>query len=432
MPLIPNVMTEFWTHGGVYAPYELNETVAALRKSGQNIVEAEAFTGGPAVSMWTETPEWLKPIGDAAFCGGVNRMILHRFVQQPWDDKFLPGATMGRWGTHFDRTQTWWEQSKAMVDYWQRCQALLQWGRIATAERDFTAISRDSIKVESIHRKQDSTDIYFVANTSRLTGTATCSFRVSGMQPELWDPVTSSMRVLRWYEDKNGFTSISIPFEKAQSFFVVFRKKSGAKPASVRPDFPGLKEVATLKGSWQVSFDKRWGGPEKPVSFSALSDWTLNELNGIKYYSGTAIYTKRFDVIASQLKNSLYLDLGVVKHIARVKLNGKDLGVVWTAPWRVLLPSGLLKSSGNQLVIEVANVWANRLIGDEQEPADMEWLPAHLEGGQYLKEFPDWFVKDQPRPSKGRYTFTTWNYFKKDSPLVSSGLIGPVRVMVAE
>ena len=89
----------------------------------------------------------------------------------------------------------------------------------------------------------------------------------------------------------------------------------------------------------------------------------------------------------------------------------------------------MLKAGGNQLAIEITNVWANRLIGDEQEPPDCKWLPGHMGHGGFLKEFPEWFVKGQPRPSKGRYCFTTWNYFTKDSPLVSSGLLGPVRLL---
>jgi hypothetical protein len=122
----------------------------------------------------------------------------------------------------------------------------------------------------------------------------------------------------------------------------------------------------------------------------------------------------------------------VVRHIASVKLNNTDLGVVWTAPWKIKIPSALLKPTGNLLIIEVTNVWANRLIGDEQEPADCEWIPGYISGGNSLKEFPDWFLNKQPRPSKSRYCFTTWNYFTKDSPLISSGLLGPVRVMKEE
>jgi hypothetical protein len=437
MPLVHHVMTEFWTGNGEYTPYELAPTVAALRKSDHNLIESEAFTGQPADSKWSENPAWLKPIGDAAFCAGVNRMVLHRFVHQPWDERYKPGNSMGQWGTHFDRTQTWWKPAKAMVTYWQRCQALLQWGQFATAENDFAVTTNDSIKVKSIHRHENNTDIYFVANTAREAGTAQCSFKVAGMQPELWDPVTSTMYPLLQFEIANGITTLNLPFDKAQSFFVVFRKKLVNTAVAKTPGFTAVKELATIDGPWQVKFDAAWGGPAKPVEFTALQDWTINADEGIKYYSGTAVYAKIFDAPATQTmgkKSALYLDLGLVNHIARVLLNGKELGVVWTAPWRIALPAAVLKKQNNQLVIEVTNVWANRLIGDEQQPADCEWLPNQYfyNSGYQLKEFPDWFLKKQPRPSKKRYCFTTWNYFDKDAPLVPSGLVGPVRIVAEQ
>jgi alpha-L-rhamnosidase len=442
MPLVQNVMTEFWTHNGVYSPFELDPTVAALRKSGQNIVEAEAFTGDPKDSKWDETPSWLKPMGDAAFCAGVNRFILHRFVQQPWDIRYLPGATMGQWGTHFDRTQTWWKPGKAMVKYWQRCQALLQWGRIAEkTDSDFivTPVGKDqsglggNISIKAIHRRHDSTDIYFVANLSHNTGAGICYFKIGGMQPELWDPVTGSIRLLSQFEDRNGQISLSLSFEDAQSFFIVFRHKATVQPGSAKKgNFSSRKEILAINGSWQVKFDTTWGGPPRSVTFASLQDWTTRPEKGIRYFSGTAVYRKSFDLSATSLPaagSDLYLDLGTVKHLVHIFLNGKDLGVLWTAPWSIRIPAGLLKAKGNRLTIEVTNVWANRLIGDEQEPADCEWLPGHMGGGSFLKAFPDWFLQNKPRPSKGRYCFTTWNYFTKDSPLVPSGLMGPVKIM---
>lgn len=420
LPKIDRVMTEFWTNEGRYAPFEVDPTIAALRKSGQNIVEAEAFTGLPGDSRWTETPAWLKPIGDAAYCAGINRFILHRFVQQPWDGQYMPGATMGCWGTHFDRTQTWWEPGKALVQYWQRCQALLQWGQIAPL--DFSA---DGLPVTAIHRRAEGADLWFVANPQRVGGEVRCVFKVTGKQPELWDPVTGEMRDLPEFKNADGQTEISLTFGVAQSFFVVFRKPGIPTPGS---NFPAHNQVAEISGPWEVRFDPKWGGPAS-VKFDKLTDWTSHPEPGIRYYSGTATYQKTFDGAAGNR-----LDLGVVNHLARVWLNGRDLGVIWTAPWQVEIPMGLLKPKGNQLEIEVTNVWANRLIGDEQEPADCEWSPGHhfKNQGGFLKRFPDWFVKNNPRPSQGRYCFTTWNYFTKESPLVPSGLVGPVTLQSAE
>jgi hypothetical protein len=474
----------------------LEPTIAALRRSGQNLLQAEAFTGHPNDSKWRETPAWLKPIGDAAFCAGVNRIVIHRFVEQPWGDQYKPGATMGQWGSHFDRTQTWWKPAAATVKYWQRCQALLQWGRIVPrADDDFVVLDKNTDAIiKYIHRRQGNTNVYFVANTSHQPGAAFCSFKVSGMQPELWDPVTGDMRILTQYENIDSTLSLTLRFEDAQSFFIVFREKtkSPAKeqasvagvpaqtstnrkvniagqvsetvnvsvpqkdsvskqtssagkvalpvkpsapgmPSASGDNFPNLLERLTIGGSWHVTFDSVWGGPAKPVVFTKLEDWTMRPEKGIRYFSGTAVYHKTFDVsaavrVAGGGHKDLYLDLGDVKHIARVVLNDKDLGVAWTAPWRVKIPMGLLRDKGNRLEIEVTNTWANRLIGDEQEPPDCLWLPGFM-GGTYLKEFPDWFLKGTPRPSKGRYCFTTWNYFTKDSPLMSSGLMGPVRIM---
>jgi hypothetical protein len=416
-------MTEFWTNGGKYTPYLVDPTIAALRKSGQNIIEAEAFTGVPGDSRWSETPAWSKPMGDEAYCAGINRFILHRFVHQPWDERYKPGATMGLWGTHFDRTQTWWEPAKGLFQYWQRCQALLQWGQIAPV--DFSA---EGLPVRGIHRADGGTHVFFVAHAGG-GGNATCKFTVEGMQPELWDPVTGTMRELSDFRFENGKTVVPLKFAPAQSWFVVFRKKA-AQPQEPRPNFPELQNVAELTGPWDVRFDPKWGGPAE-VRFDKLEDWTKRPEPGVRYYSGSATYRKTFPVSGLQSPASkLFLDLGTVNHIARVRLNGRDLGIIWTAPWGVEIPQGLLKPTGNELEIEVTNVWANRLIGDEQEPPDCEWLPGHhfADQGGFLKKFPDWFVKNEPRPSKGRFCFTTWNYFTKDSPLIPSGLLGPVTI----
>ena len=125
--------------------------------------------------------------------------------------------------------------------------------------------------------------------------------------------------------------------------------------------------------------------------------------------------------------SQLFLNLGTIHALAEVWLNGENLGVVWTAPWRVDISSAV-KAKRNKLEIKVTNVWANRLIGDEQQPPDCFYGKGDFGNGGPLKSFPDWFVKNEPRPSPGRFTFTTWNYFTKNSPLVPSGLLGPVTV----
>jgi alpha-L-rhamnosidase len=326
MPHVQQVMTEFWTKGGTFEPIELPATLAALRKSGQNIVEAEAFTGYPADSQWSETPAWLKPMGDAAFCAGVNRFILHRFTHQPWADNFKPGLTMGQWGTHFDRTQTWWEPGKAMVRYWTRCQALLQWGKPAEVAGDFSATSSKGIELKTIHRRERDTEVFFVANLARISGEAWCDFAVAGRQPELWDPVTGVIRDLSQFSEKNGRTQLPLTFAAAQSYFVVFRSKPAT--ALTGGNEPALQQAIDLEKDWDVMFDPAWGGPTGSLKFNQLEDWSQRREPGIKYYSGTAMYRKTFDAPpATVAASKLSLSLGTVHCIAAVKLNGHDLGV---------------------------------------------------------------------------------------------------------
>jgi hypothetical protein len=220
-----------------------------------------------------------------------------------------------------------------------------------------------------------------------------------------------------------------------QSCFVVFPRDK--QPSAGKLNFPVAKVGTELQGPWQVAFDPKWGGPAK-IEFAALEDWTKRPEPGIRYYSGTAVYRKTFD--APPTGRATHLDLGKVKNLARVRLNGKDLGTVWCAPWRVDV-GGALKARGNRLEIEVVNVWVNRILGDEQEPPDVEmvktdhpqWKGGYLEGlyGMGLKDLPDWLVAGKPRPTK-RYTFVNWQFYPKDAPLLESGLSGPVRLLSVE
>jgi hypothetical protein len=277
----------------------------------------------------------------------------------------------------------------------------------------------------------DETDIYFVANPEPSTLEVSCSFRIPGGVPEIWNPETGEIRALPAYHAAGGRLSTTLRFDPFQSWFVVFRKKTALKPARGE-NFPDYHPVEEISGSWQVSFDSRWGGPAKPVRFDTLTDWSKNALDGIKYYSGTAIYSKDFTVEPSLLSEGgeLWLDLGRVEVIAHVRVNGKDCGTAWKPPYRVAV-SGALRGGNNRLEVEVVNLWPNRMIGDARlYPEDCQW-----QGGRTLKEWPEWFLKNLPRPS-GRYSFETNKHYSKDGPIYSkdgdgmtaSGLLGPVSI----
>jgi hypothetical protein len=274
------------------------------------------------------------------------------------------------------------------------------------------------------HRRDGETEIYFLANPEDKAVDATAVFRVSGKRPELWDPIDGKSRGLAQYTIADGRTSVPLRFAPYQSFFIVFRD-AAAPPSSSGVNFPVPVESAALGGPWEISFDPKWGGPERVV-FETLADWSQRPENGIKYYSGTAVYRKTFDLpqFAPVKGEHFWLDLGTVKNIAGVRLNGRDLGVVWCDPWRVDITDEV-KAETNLLEIRVANLWPNRLIGDEREPADAEYA----RGGR-LARWPDWLLEGKPRPSAGRLTFSTWKHFTKDSPLLPSGLLGPVKILI--
>jgi hypothetical protein len=247
------------------------------------------------------------------------------------------------------------------------------------------------------HRRDGGDDIYFVANRSDQPQTALCRFRVAGKYAECWDPVTGRRYVApaAAREKRNdGGTALPLKFAPYQSALIVFRKD---RSTSVAEQLPGaFHPLIELASPWEVAFDPAWGGPEKIV-FEKLDDWTQRPEEGIRHYSGKAVYRQRFDL--KRTSGAFRLSLGIVHDMASVKLNGRDLGIVWCDPWDVEIPAGLLHDQGNKLEITVANRWPNRMIGD------------------------------QALPPEKRRTKTNWNPFHKNSPLLPSGLIGPVQVM---
>ena len=195
-----------------------------------------------------------------------------------------------------------------------------------------------------------------------------------------------------------------------------------------------LPQPITVDGPWNVSFTPGWGAPRQFV-FNKLASWTSSHNGGIKYFSGTGTYRKSFTVPASFIgaDNRVILELGSVKDMARVWVNGREMGVLWHAPFKMDVTSAL-KAGVNNLRVAVTNTWRNRLIGDDQQPSSLQWGGMRTSGntlvGRPLKRFPEWVIHNTPRPNKGRLTFETWNYYVQGSRLSAAGLIGPVKLAV--
>jgi len=185
-----------------------------------------------------------------------------------------------------------------------------------------------------------------------------------------------------------------------------------------------------VDGEWTVGFPGGWGAPAA-VQFPSLMSWTQHSDPGVRYFSGTATYSKKIDLPPGTLNSQrqIWLDLGDVQVIAEVKLNGRDFGVLWQPPF-CLDVTATLREGNNDLEVKVTNLWVNRLIGDEQLPEDREWTKVPARGGYALKVYPDWFQRGERSPV-GRVTFATWKHYERNAPLLPSGLLGPVTLRSA-
>jgi len=266
---------------------------------------------------------------------------------------------------------------------------------------------------------------FLVVKTLVVEGTADGKpFKVSGKDPEtfcLASAVSASERVAEVRRGMHG----QLLLEAWQSGRYELKMASGQ---THRMDVPTLPAPLEVRGPWEVRFAGGWGAPER-ITLDALIDWSKHSDPGIKYFSGTATYRTTFKWRPSQsqisnLKSQVHLDLGKVAVMAEVKLNGKDLGLLWKPPFSVEVPEAV-KSGENVLEVRVVNLWVNRQIGDEQLPEDSE-----RNSNGTLKSWPQWLSQGKPSPT-GRYTFTSWRLWKKDSPLQESGLLGPVRLVTA-
>ena len=316
------------------------------------------------------------------------------------------------------------------------------------------------------HRRDGRNDYYFIVNPENRPAHFKATVRIEGKIPEFWYPETGEIEVAGIWQNMKGFTDVDVRLKSNESVFLVFRRPSGridavstittAIPDSLfkvtripngnilirslaagkftvemvsgRKHSVEIKEIpqpVEIKGNWKVSFQPVTGSPVSGT-FDHLASWTESADEEIKYFSGTAKYRNEFIIPGNILTTGfrVILDLGLVKEIADVRINGKQAGILWHAPFITDI-TRYLKPGVNIIEIDVTNTWVNRLIGDEQFPEDCNW-GGFFRVGCSLIEFPQWLINNQQRPSKERSTFATWNYFTRESPLPESGLIGPV------
>jgi len=262
---------------------------------------------------------------------------------------------------------------------------------------DFDAAnSSNSQKIEFVHRQLADGDLYFVDNRGDNESTFDATFRIAGKTPELWYSETGKTAPAA-FAIASGRTTVPLHLEPWGTVFVVFRRP--AKETSHSLPKVSDTQLATVDGAWSLAFQPGRGAPPS-ISLDKLMPWNESTDKGVKYFSGIGTYTTTVQAAPEWFSKgaSLWIDLGDVKNLAVVTVNGKDLGTVWHAPYRVDATSAL-KPGANEVVIKVVNTWVNRLIGDKQ---------------------PDAATK---------YTFSTWNTYKADTPLLPSGLIGPVAIL---
>lgn len=285
---------------------------------------------------------------------------------------------------------------------------------------DFNVLESDSkTDYDYIHYTIGESDVYFVTNQTTERKVINCQFRVTGLQPELWDALTGEIRDAKAFTQKDGLTTVPLTLEPYGAIFVVFNKKIDKnKQGTAMHNYSDYKTMKNISGEWKVNFDPQWGPFESSQNteagefvFPELMDWTQHSNEAIKYYSGSAVYNKSFTIDFQLEKAQQYfLQLGRVKDvgIAEVSINGIEKGILWTEPFRIEI-SEELKEGENTLEIKVVNSWYNRVAGDQLFPDKKQYTATNI---------------NLEHDYRGRLIHKI--------PLESSGLLGPVRIMQAE
>ena len=529
---------EFWTTEEL-GNIECRAAASAAHTYGKNVVYAESFTSDTEANPFNSYPEKMKKRGDWSFTEGINHVVYHVYIHQPYEDKF-PGVNAW-FGTEINRKNTWFESAAPWMKYHQRCNYLLQQGtyvadvayyigedtpkmtgptepelpigysfdfinaevikdrisvcdgrmilpdglsykilvlpdskamrpevlekikelvyqgaviignppqkspslyNYANADRRIIELSKElwgesydgtkkivdfgkgkvirlmdmnealnfaditpDLKLPEetpvlwIHRTLGDKDIYFLSNQSDTKISFDASFRVEGMRPSLWNPTNGISRYLPQYNINGLYTKVPLQLEPAESAFVVFDKNGeGLKDIGIK-NYEELTLLQDISKNWSVRLKNDQLKIDEEFELDSLQDLSQLEDETSKYFSGKIIYRTNFEFENEFKSDKIFLDLGKVGVIAHVKLNGKKIGGLWTAPWKLNI-SGHLKNGDNSLEIEVVNLWVNQL------------------------------VKDASNDKKLRETWMLIDHnYNKNSLLPPSGLIGPVRLM---
>lgn len=257
-------------------------------------------------------------------------------------------------------------------------------------------VTKDCLLPDSMlytHRQEGNSHLYFISNQQKKFRKGTISFRVADLQPELWNPVTGTMKELTDYESVDGKTSIPLEFNSEESYFIVFREENNK--SSVKKNFPTYQFVQSIEGNWKVNFAPVYAKSFQR-NFSRLIDWSSSEEPQVRYYSGKAIYSLSFNYNGNELEHC-HLNLGKVEGVATVRLNGHEYPALWCYPYQIDI-SKTLHLGTNHLEIEVVNCWWNRLVGDKQ----LGVVPV---------------------------TWTSYVGWNAHTPLLPSGLLGPVEII---
>lgn len=305
----------------------------------------------------------------------------------------------------------------------------------ATADLGPLRFLRRTVRADAAGHSADR-DAFFLANTGAGSLAVEVTFACAGT-PELWHPTSGRrFRLPAAVPLAPGRTRIPLAFHPTESFFVVFHADAPPDHEQLPAEtFAPREEILTISGPWEIVFPAaRADGSDIRLTWQTLHDWTHDGDDAIRHFSGTAVLATTFDVAPQPTGQPLELALGEIAVIARGRLNGQDVGTAWCPPWRLDVTAAI-RPGRNTLELEVTNCWANRLIGDEAFPDDADWgkeqlgLTRTIPVGRPLVAWPEWFLRNTPRPSPDRRTLTTWKHHRADSPLEPSGITGPIRVI---